>query len=106
MIGLITKLVGQLSRNVPLVVTGDHGYIFLGTNPNRYMWLPYRRQERFGGEYGENGIELEGVKIAVGRYHTHITPGGGSFIVHGGISLTESLVPVIMVEAEAPNDRV
>jgi len=97
----VVTLVEELSRNVPLIVTGDHGYIYLGTNPNKYMWLPYRRQERFGGEYGENGIEVEDIKVATGRYHAPIISGSTTFIVHGGISLTESLVPIIVIEAGA-----
>jgi hypothetical protein len=95
----IINLIEELSKNSQLVITGDHGYIYLGSNPNKYMWVPYRRQERYGGEYGENGIEVDGTKVAVGRYHANVSTGSNTFITHGGISLTESLVPIVTIEA-------
>jgi len=98
--GQVVKLVEELSRNAPLVLTGDHGYIYLGDNPAKYMWVPYRRQPRFGGEYGGDCIEVDGVKVAVGRRHTPVSRRSGAVITHGGVSLTESLVPIVTVEAE------
>lgn len=95
----IVNLIDELSKNMPLVVTGDHGYIYLGINPNKFMWLPYRRQERIGGEYGENGIDIEGINIATGRYHIPMISGSSTFIAHGGVSLSESTVPIVIVEA-------
>ena len=69
-VGQLIELIESLSRNASLVVTGDHGYIYLGTNPSKYFWgSAPRRQERFGGEYGDNYIEVDGadgrVKVAV-----------------------------------------
>jgi len=97
---LIINLVEELSRNVPLVLTGDHGYIFLGDNPAKYMWVPYRRQPRFGEEYGDDSIEVDGVNVAVGRRHTPVSRRSDAVITHGGVSLAESLVPVVTVDAE------
>lgn len=98
-VGQIINLISELSKNTSLVITGDHGYIYLGSNPNKYMWVPYRRQERSGGEYGENSIEVDDTKVAVGRFHANISTMSNSFITHGGISLTESLEPIITLEA-------
>ena len=101
-ISQLLDLIESLSRNAPLVVTGDHGYIYLGANPARYLWgSAPRKQERFGGEYGENCIEVDGIKVAVGRLHVNVGPGGNTFIAHGGVSLTESLVPVATLGAGA-----
>ena len=97
-INQLLDLIESLSHNAPLVVTGDHGYIFLGANPARYLWgSAPKRQERFGGEYGEQCLEIDGVKVAVGRNHVNVGPGTNTFIAHGGVSLTESLVPVVTV---------
>jgi len=96
----IITLVSNLSKNTPLVLTGDHGYIYLGDNPNKYMWMPSRRQQRFGEDYNSNYLEIEGVKVAVGRYHTPVSSRSDAVITHGGISLSESLVPVVIVDAE------
>jgi hypothetical protein len=94
----LLDLIESLSHNAPLVVTGDHGYIYLGANPARYLWgSAPRKQERFGGEYGENGIEVDGIKVAVGRLHVNVGPGSNTFIAHGGVSLTESLVPIVSI---------
>lgn len=103
-IGQLIELIESLSSNAPLVVTGDHGYVYLGSNPARYLWgsAPLR-QERFGGKYGDNGIEVDGVTVAVGRFHVNVGPGTNTFIAHGGVSLTESLVPVITLGAGAKN---
>jgi hypothetical protein len=101
-ISQLLDLIESLSRNAPLVVTGDHGYIYLGVNPARYLWgSAPRRQERFGGEYGENCTEVDGIKVAVGRLHVNVGPGSNTFIAHGGVSLTESLVPVATLGAGA-----
>jgi hypothetical protein len=101
-ISQLLDLIESLSHNAPLVVTGDHGYIYLGANPARYLWgSSPRKQERSGGEYGENGIEVDGVKVAVGRLHVNVGPGSNTFIAHGGVSLTESLVPVATLGADA-----
>ncbi|MFH2110808.1 MAG: hypothetical protein ABIJ47_06040 [Candidatus Bathyarchaeota archaeon] len=99
-VGPLIDLVESLSRNAPLVVTGDHGYIYLGSNPAKYFWgSSPRRQERYGGEYGDNGLEVDGISVAVGRIHVNVSPGSNTFIAHGGVSLTESLVPVVTVGA-------
>jgi len=96
----LLDLVESLSRNAPLVVTGDHGYIYLGSNPSKYFWgSAPRRQERYGGEYGENGLDINGVKVAVGRIHVNVAPRSNTFITHGGVSLTESLIPVVSIGA-------
>ena len=100
----LIELIESLSRNAPLIVTGDHGYIYLGANPARYLWgSAPRKQERFGGEYGDDGLEIDGQKVAVGRIHVNVGPGTNTFIAHGGVSLTESLVPVIIIEASGTN---
>ena len=103
-IGQLLDLIESMSLNAPLVVTGDHGYIYLGTNPSKYFWgSAPKRQERFGGEYGDNCIETEGadgrVKVAVGRIHVNVVQGSNTFITHGGISLTESTVPIVTIGA-------
>jgi len=98
----ISNLVSYLSRNSPLVITGDHGYIYVGDNPNKYLWLPYKRKKRFGADYTTNFMEVEGVRVAVGRFHASVSRRSNAVIVHGGVSLCESLVPVVVVEAE-PN---
>ncbi len=97
----IIKLVDHLSRNAPLTITGDHGYIYLGPNPQRNLWDPYIRAERYGGNYGEKGMRVKGGNVAIGRFHANPTSGSNTFITHGGVSLTESLVPVVTIEAGA-----
>lgn len=94
----------ELSKNAPLIVTGDHGYIYLGANPARYLWgSAPKKQERFGGEYGDNCLEIDGKKVAIGRIHVNVGPGTNTFIAHGGVSLTESLVPVVTIEVSGTN---
>ena len=95
------RLVTELSKNSPLVLSGDHGYIYIGDNPNKFLWLPYRRKERFGEEYAANFIEVDGLKVAVGRFHAPVSRRSRAVIIHGGVSLSESLVPIITIEAEA-----
>lgn len=100
----LIALIESLSKNAPLIVTGDHGYIYLGANPARYLWgSAPKKQERFGGEYGDNCLEIDGQKVAVGRIHVNVGPGTNTFIAHGGVSLTESLVPVVTIEASGTN---
>ncbi len=100
----LIALIELLSKNAPLIVTGDHGYIYLGVNPARYLWgSAPKKQERFGGEYGDNCLEIDGKKVAVGRIHVNVGPGTNTFIAHGGVSLTESLVPVVTIEASGTN---
>lgn len=96
----LSHLVSQLSQNSPLVITGDHGYIYVGDNPNKYLWLPYKRRERFGADYKANFMEVDGVKVAVGRFHASVGRRSDAVIVHGGVSLCESLVPVVVVEED------
>jgi hypothetical protein len=96
-IGDLVYLVSELSQASDLVVTGDHGYIFLGKSPNRYLWRWIGRAERHGGSYGDHGLEVEGKWVAMGRFHAPDVRRSGAFIVHGGVSLTESLVPIITV---------
>jgi len=98
-INQVMDLIEILSRNAPLTVTGDHCYIYLGSNPQRNLWDPYSRVERFGGNYGEKGMVVDGVSVAVGRFHANTGPGSNTFITHGGVSLTESLVPVVTIDA-------
>ena len=95
----LTNLIKELSTNSPLVVTGDHGYIYVGDNANKYMWLPYRRQDRYGEDYKEHYIETDGEKVAVGRYHAKVSGRSKNIVVHGGVSLCESLVPIAIIEA-------
>jgi hypothetical protein len=96
----IIELIRELATNTLLVVTGDHGYIYTGDNPNKFLWLPYTRQQRFGEEYRGNYLNVDGVTVAVGRFHAPITTRSKAVICHGGVSLTESLVPVVTIEAE------
>ena len=91
-------LVKQLSLTNNLVLTGDHGYLFLGNNPIRYLWRWVRRAYRHGGTYGKNELEFKGEKMAVGRFHAPDVRRSGAFITHGGVSLTESLVPIVIVK--------
>lgn len=96
----IIDLVTELSKNTSLVMTGDHGYIYLGDNPGMYMWTPCRRQQRYDKDYNSNYLLVDGVKVAVGRYHTPISSRSEAVITHGGVSLTESLVPIVTLDAE------
>jgi hypothetical protein len=95
-IGLLIDLIKNLSAHSPLTITGDHGYIYLGSNPQTYMWK-YIKAERHGAKYGEDGLQLENTTVAVGRNHVNATIGGNTFITHGGVSLTESIVPVVTI---------
>ncbi|MEM2905624.1 MAG: hypothetical protein QW057_08375 [Candidatus Bathyarchaeia archaeon] len=97
-IGDLAHLISELAQVSDLVVTGDHGYIFLGKSPNRYLWRWVSRTERHGGSYGSQGLDAGGEKVAVGRLHAPDVRKSGAFIVHGGVSLTESLVPIITVK--------
>ncbi len=93
----ILELVEGLSNNVPLIVTGDHGYVYLGSNPFKYMW-DTKKMPRFGAEYGERGMKINQVSVAIGRFCTNISAGGSSHITHGGLSLTESVVPIVKIQ--------
>ncbi|MBS7627954.1 hypothetical protein KEJ36_03975, partial [Candidatus Bathyarchaeota archaeon] len=97
-VGDLVQLVLELSQVSDLVMTGDHGYIFLGKSPNRYLWRWISRSERYGGSYGSYGLEVDGVTVALGRFHAPDVRRSGAFIIHGGVSLTESLVPIITVK--------
>jgi hypothetical protein len=97
-VGDLLRLVSELSQVSDLVITGDHGYIFLGKSPNRFLWRWSGRSERYGGSYGSYGLDADGVALALGRFHAPDVRRSGAFIVHGGVSLTESLVPVIIVK--------
>ena len=97
----LTELVHQLSKNTPLVVTGDHGYIFLGNNPGLHLWRWNKHISRHGGDYGENGLNIDGETVALGRFHAPNVRLSGAFITHGGVSLTESLVPIVTIESGA-----
>jgi hypothetical protein len=100
-IGELIRLVSELSQVSDLVVTGDHGYIFLGRSPNRYLWRWVGRSDRHGGSYGSNGLNIDGEPVAIGRFHAPDVRRSGAFIVHGGVSLTESVVPIVCVEGAA-----
>jgi len=97
----LIQLVSKLAQVSDLVVTGDHGYIFLGKSPNRYLWRWAGRTERHGGSYGNHGLDVGGEQAAMGRLHAPDVRRSGAFIVHGGVSLTESLVPIITVKGGA-----
>jgi hypothetical protein len=94
---LLINLIKGLATHSPLTITGDHGYIYLGPNPQSYMWK-YIKTERNGGKYGEDGLQLDDCTVAVGRNHVNATIGGNTFITHGGVSLTESIVPVVTIK--------
>jgi len=96
-IGNLVQLISGLAQVSDLIVTGDHGYIFLGKSPNRYLWRWIGRTDRHGGSYGSHGLDVGGVQVAMGRLHAPDVRKSGAFIVHGGVSLTESLVPIITV---------
>jgi hypothetical protein len=100
-IGDLVRLISELSRVSDLVVVGDHGYIFLGKSPNRFLWRWVARTDRHGGSYGRHGLDVGGVQVAMGRLHAPDVKKSGAFIVHGGVSLTESLVPIIIVKGGA-----
>jgi hypothetical protein len=97
----LIDLVSDLTRISDLVVTGDHGYIYLGKNPNKYLWRWIGRSERYGGSYGSRKLEVQGEQITTGRSDAPDVRRSGAFIVHGGASLTESLVPVITIKRES-----
>lgn len=90
-------LISELTLVSDLVVTGDHGYIYLGKSPNKYLWRWIGRSDRHGGNYGVRTLEVDGETMATGRCDCPDVRQSGAFIVHGGASLTESLVPVILV---------
>jgi len=94
---LLIDLIRGLATHSPLTITGDHGYIYLGPNPQSYMWK-YIKAERTGGKYGDDGLQLDDCTVAVGRSHVNATIGGNTFITHGGVSLTESIVPVVTIK--------
>ena len=93
----VIRLISELTQVSDLVVTGDHGYLYLGKSPNKYLWRWVGRSERHGGNYGARTLEAQGERMATGRYDAQDVRLSGAFIVHGGASLTESLVPVITV---------
>ena len=95
----IIELIKSLSENVPLVVTGDHGYIYLGSNPLKFLWSGFKKSPRYDFDYGDNGLSIENISIALGRYHANISPGSSSYITHGGLSLTESIVPIVIIDS-------
>jgi len=98
-IGDILKLIKHLlSVGKPLIVTGDHGYIFLGKKPNNALWPKPKKASRCYEEreiYEDLFVEVHGKNIAIGRKHAK--PSKGSFITHGGISLTESMIPILLL---------
>lgn len=97
----LIHLISELTRVSDLVVTGDHGYLYLGKSPNKYLWRWIGRSGRFGGSYGSRKLEAQGEEIAIGRSDAPDVRRSGAFIVHGGVSLTESLVPVITIKGES-----
>jgi len=94
----IVQLVSELTQISDLVITGDHGYLYLGNSPNKYLWRWVSRSERHGGTYGARTLQTQGETIATGRCDAQDVRQSGAFIVHGGASLTESLVPVVLVK--------
>lgn len=101
-IGDLVNLIKHLSSTRDLVVVGDHGYIFLGENPAKYLWRWIAKIPRHGGSYKEYGLEVEGESIAIGRFHAPDVKEIGSLITHGGASIVESLVPIIVVKGGIP----
>jgi hypothetical protein len=98
---LLIDLIDGFTNYKPLTITGDHGYIYLGPNPQSYMWK-YIKMERTGGKYGEDGLQLGDCSVAIGRNHVNATIGGNTYITHGGVSLTESIVPVVTIRPGNP----
>lgn len=99
----IRELVNLVNRLLkvgrPLVVTGDHGYIFIGGKPEKTLWPGWRRAPRCGGDittYGKLHIKIDDIGVAVGRRHCDITAKKRT-ISHGGISITESIVPIVLL---------
>ncbi|WP_297420750.1 hypothetical protein [Thermococcus sp.] len=98
-IGKLITIIQSLSRHADLVITGDHGYLFLGDNPNLYLWK-HTKSPRFGENLIIPPYETVGnYKVAIGRFHA--VKSRDSFITHGGISLMESLIPVVIVRRES-----
>ena len=89
-----------LSIGRPLVVTGEHGYIFLGRKPSNAFWSGWQKIDRIHETcevYGDLAIKVDDRYVASGRKHG--MPRRGSFIIHGGVSLAESMVPIIILKA-------
>jgi len=94
----LINMVKELSRYTNLVITGDHGYIFLGNNPNLYLWKPIK-SPRFGENLKKPPyLIVKKEAVAIGRFHA--LKSRDSFITHGGISIMESLVPVVIIRRE------
>jgi hypothetical protein len=91
----LVSLIDELSSNVPLVVTGDHGYIFTKGNPGLFLWKNWESKNRYGESYGEFQLKIDGTTVAIGRKHAPRTT--ESMITHGGVSLAESLVPITII---------
>lgn len=92
----LLSLIEELSKGVPLVVTGDHGYIFTRGNPALFLWRGWKPLNRYGESYGDIGEEINGTPVAIGRLHA--PKAKDSMIAHGGVSLAESLVPVTVIK--------
>jgi hypothetical protein len=97
----LIELASELTQTSDLVVTGDHGYLYLGNSPNKFLWRWVGHSERHGGSYGPRTLEIQGERLATGRYDAQDVRRSGAFIVHGGASLAESLVPVVAVRRES-----
>jgi len=98
-IGKLITMIKSLSKYADLVITGDHGYLFLGDNPNLYLWK-HIKSPRFGKNLTIPPYETVGNdKVAIGRFHA--VKSMDSFITHGGISLMESLIPIVIVRRES-----
>jgi len=93
-------IIEVLSELQPLVITGDHGYLYLNLSPNIYMWSPVIESPRYGSREDVKGneerqlVEVDNKVVVVGRYHL---PSRHALIAHGGVSLLESLVPILVV---------
>ncbi len=94
----LVGLIDKLSSGAPLVVTGDHGYIFTKGNPGLFLWKGWESKNRYGESYGKFQLEIGGITLAAGRKHAPKTT--ESMITHGGVSLTESLVPITVINKE------
>jgi len=96
-IGQLHKIIEKLSALQPLIITGDHGYIYLNLSPSEYMWDRIITSSRYGDvKILEEvpPINVDNTLVAVGRCHL---PSERTLIIHGGISFLESLVPILIL---------
>jgi len=93
----LSNVIYKLSDLQPLVVTGDHGYLYLGVSPYEYMWESPVESPRYGDIVNDGRCyitQIDNIAVVSGRYHL---PSTDKLITHGGISLMESLVPLLII---------